>query len=84
MTSNETDPILRLLAQLPAPVTRATRNEHVRSRCYAAMARREVPQRRGRPARTPLVRVLDVALIGTLCFYAAATLVEAIRFVSVL
>ena len=31
--------------------------------------------------RTPLARVLDVALIGAVCFYAAATLVEAIRFV---
>jgi hypothetical protein len=82
MTSNEqTDQVLRVLAQLSAPSTSATRNEQVRSRCHAAMARRDVPPTRGCPGRTPLARVLDVALIGAVCFYAAATLVEAIRFV---
>jgi hypothetical protein len=84
MTSNETDPILRLLAQLPTPATSATRNEEVRSKCHAAMARRDVPPSRSRPRRTPLARVLDIALIGTVCFYAAATLAEAIRFVRAL
>jgi hypothetical protein len=83
MTSNETDPILRLLARLPTPATSATRNEQMRSKCHAAMARRDVPQSRGDSRRTPLARVLDVALIGTVCFYAAATLVAAIRFVGV-
>jgi hypothetical protein len=84
MTSNEqTDPVLRLLAHLPTPATSATRNEQVRSKCHAAMARRAVPQSRGGPRQTPFARVFDVALIGAACFYAAATLAAAIRFVGV-
>jgi hypothetical protein len=82
MTSNEqTDPILHLLAQLPTPTPSAARNEHVRHKCHATMARRDVPQPRGGSRRTPLARVLDVGLIGTVCFYAAATLEAALRFV---
>jgi hypothetical protein len=82
MTSNEqTDPILRLLDHLPTPATRAARNEQVRSKCHAAMVRRDVRRPRGGPRPTPLARLLDVALIGAVCFYAAATLAEAIRLV---
>jgi hypothetical protein len=83
MTSNEqTDPILRLLDHLPTPATRAARNEQVRSKCHAVMARRDVRQPRGGPRPTPVARLLDVTLVGMVCFYAAATLMEAIRFVS--
>jgi hypothetical protein len=82
MTSNEqTDPILGLLAQLPTPAPSAARKERVRQKCHATMARRDIPQPSGGSRWTPPARVLDVALIGTVCFYAAATLVAALRFV---
>jgi hypothetical protein len=84
MSNEQTDPILRLLAQLPTPVPSAARKERVRQKCHATIARRDVPQPRGGSRWTPLARVLDLALIGTVCFYAAATLVEAMRFVDVL
>ena len=75
-----TDPMFRMLAQLPAIVPSAAREDRVRTRCHAALAQ---CQRR----RTNLRDNLPVALLSRgafavgVCLYFLATVREAWRLI---
>lgn len=69
-------PDLRSLASLPSLAPSNARQQRVRSRCHAALARE-------RHAETGLApRLLDAALVAAAGTYLAAVLTEAARLVS--
>ncbi len=75
---HEPDPVLMSLARLPSVRSRADRDARTRMRCHAVLARRDA-QARGRQARAPVARAVDLALAAVLCGYAMVALLEAIR-----
>ena len=76
MTSGATeDPILRMLADLPPPAPSAHRTDRVRSRCHAAIARRN----RKRASRSTTARVVDAACFVVLGVYLVGVVTEAVR-----
>jgi hypothetical protein len=85
MTTNEMrDPILRLLASLPAAIPPATLDQRVRSRCHVALARRHrLPVHR---TQLPIIPagVINATLAITAGIYAAAAALEALRLVGML
>jgi hypothetical protein len=76
MTSGATeDPILRMLADLAPPAPSAVRADRVRTRCQAAIARRN----RKRAGRSTASRVIDAACFVVLGVYLRGVVTEAVR-----
>lgn len=85
MEANEcNDPVLELLAGLPAVNTSVTSDQEVRSRCHIALAHRAKLE--ARPTQTTTLRPrLFCATLGiTAGLYAVAVAVEALRLAGVL
>ena len=85
MTTNESgDPILRLLATLPAATPPVAFDERVRSRCYLALtSRHTVPGGRSKTSRISTA-IINTALAIAAGVYAVAAAFEALRFARML
>ena len=84
MTSDENwDPIMGMLVHLRPPVPTMARDNHVRSRCHAAMARRAGQRARSAQRRTTLARATDAVVAASMSLYVISALVEAVRLAGI-
>ena len=73
------DPLMRLLADIPAITPRPRYDRRVISRCHAALISQVRKRDRARRARAVLSNALDVVCGAAVAFYAAAAVSEALR-----
>ena len=73
------DPLIRLLADLPPIAPSVPRDRRVLSRCHAALERQVTARSRAKRARRTLTDACDVALGAAVAFYAAVAVSEALR-----
>lgn len=73
------DPLIRLLADLPAMTPRVRHDRQVVSRCHAALASQVRMRNRAQRARAVFSNTVDVICGAAVAFYAAAAVSEALR-----
>lgn len=73
------DPLMRLLADLPAITPRVRHDRRVISRCHAGVISQVRKRDRALRARAVLSNTLDVVCGAAVAFYAAAAVSEALR-----
>ncbi|HKE86112.1 MAG TPA: hypothetical protein VKB50_20270 [Vicinamibacterales bacterium] len=73
------DPLIRLLTDLPRVTPDVARDRRVLSRCHTAIARQMRSRARAKRVRTLVGNSLDVVLASAVAFYAAVAVSEALR-----
>ena len=73
------DPLIRLLTDLPPITPDVAADRRVRSRCHTAIASQVRSQARAKRVHTIIGSSLDVVLASAVAFYAAAAVSEALR-----
>ena len=77
---DEPDPLLLSLTRLTSAFPRAERDERIRARCHAALARQQAARTRARRGII-VARVADAALTAMLCGYATMAALQAFRLI---
>jgi hypothetical protein len=77
----EQDPLIQVLAGLPASRPGVARDREIRARCHATLARHHA---RAEATRSMPGVLADAALAVLLCGYAAIAILQAVRLIEAL
>jgi hypothetical protein len=76
---DQSDPILRLLADLKPTAPSAASDRRVLSRCHASLARQRSSQTRAAQSRARRASVFDLAMAAAIGGYGVIAAIEAVR-----